>query len=103
FRALLQVGPQVPTLFASFTSPEIVKRAIEAGMGARMDVTLGAGYGDQFGEGVRVVATVEKLTDGRFINSGPMQSGVERFCGKTAVLRVQGLPATRVIVTERVV
>ena len=103
FRALLQAGPQVPTLFASFTSPEIVKQAIEAGMGARMDVTLGARYGDQFGEGVRVVATVEKLTDGRFINSGPMQSGVERFCGKTAVLRVQGLPATRVIVTERVV
>lgn len=103
FRALLQARPPAQTLFASFTDPEVVRQAIDAGPGKQINVRLGARYGDHFGEGVDVVGTVDKLTDGQFINSGPMQSGVERFCGKTAVLRIKGLPATRVIVTERVV
>src|SRR3546814_20100510 len=32
-----------------------------------------------------------------------MQTGVERRCGNSVVLRIEGLPSLRVIVTERVV
>ena len=103
FRALLSAHPSVETVFASFTAPEVVLKAQQAGTGGRIEVTLGGRYGKHFGEAVRVVGTVDLLTDGRFVNSGPMQSGVERLCGNTAVLRVEGLPDTRVIVTERVV
>lgn len=103
FRALLQASPQAETLFASFTDPDVVREAAQAGVGKSVEVTLGGRYGNHFGKGVRIAATVEKLTDGRFVNSGPMHTGVERQCGNTAVLRIQGLPAARVIVTERVV
>lgn len=103
FRALLQARPQVETLFASFTDSSLVQQAIKAGSGSRLQVTLGGKYGSRFGGGVGVTVTVERVTDGRYVNSGPMHYGVERQCGRTAVLRVEGLPATRVIATERVV
>ncbi|WP_231885901.1 MlrC C-terminal domain-containing protein [Bordetella ansorpii] len=46
---------------------------------------------------------VDRLTDGVFRNTGPMQTGVERQCGRSAVLTLQDPPSVRVIVTERVV
>lgn len=101
FRALLAARPTVPCLFASFADPEVVRQAIRAGVNRSIDCTLGGRY-PQFGQGVRVNATVERLTDGRFINTGPMHTGVERRCGHTAVLRINAHPSVRVIVTERV-
>jgi microcystin degradation protein MlrC len=92
-----------PTLFASFVSPEIVVAAQTAGLGSTIAVTLGARNGTHFGHGIDVEATVERLTDGVFLNSGPMQTGVERRCGPSVVLRIHHLPSLHVIVTERVV
>jgi microcystin degradation protein MlrC len=40
---------------------------------------------------------VERVTDGRFRNAGPMERGLEVNLGRTAVLRAGGL---RIIVTE---
>jgi microcystin degradation protein MlrC len=103
FRSLLAARPQVPCVFASFADPEAVRLALDAGVGATIAVTLGGHHGDHFGAGVGVRASVERLTDGVFRNSGPMQTGVERFCGNSAVLVIEASPSVRVIVAERVV
>lgn len=103
FRAMLAAQPGVPCLFASFASIEVVRAAHAAGLGARLEVRLGGRYGDQFGPGVPVVVTVERLTDGRFQNTGPMQTGVWRSCGQSALLRIEGLADACVIVTQWVV
>ena len=103
FRQMIAARPQVACLFASFADREVVRLAHEAGLGQRIEVTLGGRHGAHFGEGVRIGAIVEKLTAGRFINTGPMQTGVERSCGRSVLLRIEGLPSAHVIVTERVV
>lgn len=103
FRQMIAARPQVACLFASFADREVVRLAHEAGSGQRIEVTLGGRHGAHFGEGVRISAIVETLTAGRFINMGPMQTGVERNCGRSALLRIEGLPSAHVIVTERVV
>lgn len=103
FRRMLEAQPQVSTVFASFADPRVVESAQHARTGQTIEVQLGARHGRQFGAPVTITATVERLTDGRFVNTGPMHHGVERRCGATALLRIAGLPDARVIVTERVV
>ena len=102
-RALLDAGVAVPALFASFADPAVVEAARQAGAGHVVDVKLGARFGAHFGEAVPVRATVERLTDGAFRNTGPFQTGVERHCGGSAVLVVHEQPVVRIIVTEQVV
>ena len=102
-RALLDARVEVPAVFASFADPAAVAAARAAGVGNAIDVTLGGRYGAQFGSGVRVHAIVERLTDGTFRNTGPMQTGVERRCGGSAVLAVADQPRVRIVVTEEVV
>jgi len=101
-RALVDARPQVSCLFASFADAGIAQAAHAAGRGAVLDVTLGGRYGDHFGHGVTVRARVERVTDGEFVNAGPMQAGVPRSCGLSAVLSLEDQPNIRVIVTERV-
>ncbi len=103
FAALLAARPAVSTLFASFADPAVVERARAAGTGGSIDIALGGRHGSQFGAPVAVRATVARLTDGRYRNTGPMQTGVERHCGDSAVLVLADLPNVRVIVTGRVV
>ncbi|WP_459616202.1 M81 family metallopeptidase [Bordetella sp. 2513F-2] len=102
-RAMLQARPQVPCLFASFADPGIVQAARQAGVGGVLAVTLGGRHGAEFGQPVPARVVVERLTDGNFRNTGPMQRGVQRSCGGSVLLRFEGLPDARVIVTERVV
>ncbi len=103
FRALLEARTNVPALFASFADPSVVAAARRAGPRASLQVKLGARYGGQFGDAVTLRATVERLTDGVFRNVGPMETGVERRFGGSAVLVVDEQPTLRVIVTEQVV
>ncbi len=102
-RALLDAHPAVPALFASFADPGVVAAARTAGVGRALDVTLGGRYGTQFGGGVHVHVIVERLTDGVFRNTGPMQAGVLRDCGGSAVLVIADQPSIRIIVTAQVV
>lgn len=103
FRALLAARPTVPCLFASFADPETVRAASDAGIGQSIDVILGGRFGPHFGEGIKVRVIVERVTDGVFRNTGPMETGVERSCGGSAVLIVEQQPSVRVIVTGQVV
>jgi microcystin degradation protein MlrC len=58
---------------------------------------LGGSLTADFGPPVPARATVRRLTDGRFINQGPMERGLAVDLGRTAVLDVEGID---VIVTE---
>jgi microcystin degradation protein MlrC len=97
-RALLDMAPTEPCVFAFFFDPDTVARAHAAGIGGRVRGSLGGRITDIFGPPVAVDAEVVRLTDGRFVNRGPMLRGVETRLGRTAVLRVGQVD---IIVTER--
>lgn len=68
-----------------------------AGQGARLSLHLGGRIDDRFGVPVFVEGTVERLTEGRFTNTGPMETGINVDLGPTAVIRTRPL---RIILTS---
>jgi microcystin degradation protein MlrC len=97
-RALLAAKPDVPAAFVYFWDPATVARAVEAGVGASIDVALGGRLTADFGPPVRARARVERLTDGRIVHTGPVYHGLTFEYGRTAVLEVEGV---KIVVTER--
>lgn len=97
FRALLAARPAVPTVFAFFCDRALVARCHEAGIGAMLDVELGGQAMKEYGSPVRTRGIVMRFTDGRFVNTGPMETGLAVDLGRTVVLDVEGI---QVIVTE---
>lgn len=97
-RTVLARAADVPAVFAFLHDPGTVAAAREAGLGARLTRPLGGRLTAMFGPPVTVTADVERLTDGRFVNQGPMERGAPVDLGPTAVLRAG---AVRVIVTTR--
>ncbi|MBX6373954.1 MAG: M81 family metallopeptidase [Acetobacteraceae bacterium] len=98
-RALVEAQLDVPTVFAFLHDPVTVAAAREAGVGARITRWLGGQVTEMFGPPVVAEVEVERLTDGRFVNEGPMERGAPVDLGATCVLRLG--PALRVICTER--
>lgn len=88
FRALLDFDPQEPAVFAYFHDPALVERAHGAGVGATLDCVLGGRVAPEYGAPVAVRAEIMRLTEGTFINHGPMQRGVEAQMGRAVLLRV---------------
>lgn len=97
-RALVTAGPPVPTVFAFLHDPLTVVAAHEAGVGALRRFSLCARTGAAFGPPVLLEAVVERLTEGRFVNTGPMERGMAVDLGPSCVLRAGQL---RIIVTTR--
>ena len=93
-RALLEHGVRQPTVFAFFWDPQLAARCRP---GERMEVKLGARLSAVWGPPVALQVEVERVTDGRFRNAGPMEKGLEVNLGRTAVLRSGEL---RIIVTS---
>ena len=91
-RALVASGRSA--VFAFFWDPEVVARCER---GKRMRVQLGGRLSKTWGPPVELDAEVERTTDGRFRNAGPMERGLEVNLGRTAVLKAGAL---RLIVTE---
>lgn len=87
------------TVFAFIADPEAVKAAHQVGTGASLTLELGGRQDARFGGPVKVSCVVEKLTDGRFVNSGPMEHGIPIDLGPTALVRVGPM---RIILTSRV-
>ncbi len=79
------------TGFAIMWDPEAAMLAHQAGPGARIALRLGGKTEPNHGEPLEVEATVKRVTDGRFVNTGPMQTGLEVALGKTALLQVDGI------------
>jgi len=96
-QALLAANPDVPAAFVFFWDPPLVARLAEAGAGAMLDLAVGGRLTDAFGPPVRVRATVDRLTGGRIVHTGPVYHGMEFDFGKTAVLRVNDI---RIVVTS---
>ncbi len=97
FRALLDAGPAVASVFAFFWDPDLVARAHHAGPGAALKCRLGGRVSKNYGAPVEATARVVRLTHGRFVNRGPMERGLTTDLGATAVLEVEGIS---VIVTS---
>ena len=98
FAALLKAKPEGPTVFAFFHDPGVVAEAHRLGVGGRFECSLGGRLTADYGAPVAVAVRIERLTDGRFVNRGPMQTNMPVELGRTAVLAVEGIS---VIVTEQ--
>ena len=85
---------------ATVYDPEVVKTAHDAGIGADIDITLGAKTDDLHGTPIKSNASIENLVDGRFQYKGPMTHGAWGNLGSSAILNINGI---RVIVaSERI-
>lgn len=102
FRALIATPGLPETVFVCFTAPDIVACAHSGELGALLDVQLGARHSSQFGSSVPVRVRVLCVTDGDFVNQGPMEQGRISRCGRTALLAIDGMPQVQIIVTESV-
>lgn len=96
-RAILEKGLS-GAVVATITDAESVKKCIEAGVGARLELELGGWSAEEYSGGpLKVSAEVKKLTDGRYISRAQMSYGEEFNHGKTAVVEIGG---NTVIITE---
>lgn len=87
-RALLAAAPAVPCVFAFFADPALVERCREVGVGGTVEGSLGGRISRDFGAPVPFAGTVKRLTDGDYVNSGPMMQGLPMSLGQTAVVAV---------------
>ncbi|MCP4431136.1 MAG: GNAT family N-acetyltransferase [Gammaproteobacteria bacterium] len=90
-RAVLKSGIDAPSLFAFFCDPDIVQLATKAGPGSNLDCRIGGRLTSEFGPPVEITVQVEKLTDGKFTNSGPMEKNLKVELGPTVVLKAGNL------------
>jgi len=73
-------------------------QAAAAGVGSTITLEVGGKTDDQHGAPVRLTAYVRLLSDGEFVQKGPMGRGVRACMGRTAVLVAGGV---EVVVCER--
>ena len=86
--------------------PEVVQTAIAAGPGGKIAVDLGGKIDRLHGDPLPVRAHVKLLSDGRYINDGPMMTGLTVDLGPTALLLCEpaagpSAPPVEVLVTTR--
>ena len=91
-RALVDLD--VPAVFAFLWDPALAARCEP---GKRMHAQLGGRLSPTWGPPVELEADVERVTDGRFRNAGPMERGLAVNLGRTALLRARNV---QVIVTS---
>lgn len=86
--------------------PEVVEEAIKAGPGGQIAVELGGKIDRLHGEPLPIRARVKLLSDGRYVNDGPMMAGLEVDLGPSALLLCRPIdddtvPPVEVLVTTR--
>ena len=96
-KAVIEAGLE-GGVFAVMADPGVVEQAASAGVGNEVILDLGGKIDALHGAPLIVTGDVRLLSDGRFINKGPMGTGAETDMGRTAVLRIGGVD---VIVTEK--
>ncbi len=89
--AAIKSDINAPSLFAFFWDPQLVKRAIEADVGSKLVCKIGGRLTSKFGPPLELTAQVEKLTDGKFSNLGPMEKNLKVDLGPTAILKSNNL------------
>ena len=100
--AMLDLGA-INAAYALIADPEVVDVAFGAGIGSTITTELGGKTDNLHGYPIPVEAVVKNLTDGAFVNEGPMSAGVSGTLGRTAVLGCKGRHGNEVevIVCER--
>ncbi len=96
-RGLIQANVS-EVAFASIVDPDTVAQAIIAGVGSSIQICLGGKTEVVHGEPLKVQARVRTITDGIFVNKGPMRRGFQENMGRSVVLEINGI---EVIVHER--
>jgi microcystin degradation protein MlrC len=84
--------------FANMPDSETVEQSVKAGVGVDIRVKLGGKSNYNLGEPIEALATVKTITDGKFINKGPLSHGLMNNIEQTVVLEIDGI---KVIVTEK--
>ena len=75
----------------NIVDPRAVSAAHDAGVGATLQLTVGATFSSTFYKPVTFTAYVKSLSDGSFRNKGPGFQGVEFRMGRTAVVVAGGI------------
>ncbi len=88
--ALLEAGAEEAAI-GMIWDPETAAAAHAAGEGATIEAGIGGKFPETGGPPVRVTATVERLSDGSFLCTGPFYGGSHAHLGPMAALRVGGL------------
>jgi microcystin degradation protein MlrC len=87
--------------FAVMRDPAVVAECVEAGVGERVTVDLGGKTDPSHGEPIEGLdAYVKAVTDGEFVNTGPMGTGRENHLGRTVRLLCGRDDGVEVLVTE---
>ena len=89
-RELIEQGVQ-KTAHPLFYDPEAAKICIEAGIGGRVDIHIGAGTHWRDGGPLQVTAKVLWADECKYVGTGPMSKGHEIDLGPTAVIDVDGI------------
>ena len=95
-RALIEADFQ-GAVVAVIADAESVARAVAADVGCEVELEVGGKSIALHGEPVELRARVQAITDGNFINKGPMGRGKSAQMGRTAVVKVGGV---EIILTE---
>ena len=83
---------------APVVDPGAVLAGKAAGVGAEIELLLGAKFDRLHGEPIACRATVLQIGDGHYVNSGPMKTGMPVDTGPTVVFGI-GDPQVRVVAT----
>lgn len=97
-RGMIEAG-LTNAAMAQIFDPETAQQALGAGVGATIDVRLGGKIEPRFGPPIEASATVTHASDGSFILTGPMLTGVRVDCGPTVGLRIGSVEV--VVVSQR--
>jgi microcystin degradation protein MlrC len=97
-RVLVEKGAR-NCAFCSISDPEVVQHAIETGIGNRFSALLGGKTDRLHGRPFYLRgAYIKLISDGKFVNRGPMRTGVVEDIGRTVCLMVGELS---IIVAEK--
>jgi len=96
-RAFIEADVQ-DAVIAVIADAETVDSAISAGVGNRIELSVGGKTDRVHGDPVSLTGYVKTISDGTFVHKGPMGRGRVGNMGRTVVLKVGGV---EVIVTEK--
>ena len=96
-QAILEEGLEGGVV-AVIWDPDVVSQATDVGDGQLVEIQLGGHTDDLHGAPLNVTGRVKSLSDGAFVNEGPMGAGARSDMGATVVLEIGG---NDVIVTSK--
>ena len=91
-RALIEAGAKNVAI-AGIHDPEAVEQAIRAGVGSKVELSLGGGFGpkERTGGPMEILARVRTIADGKYVHKGALMPGMRWEMGRTVVLEVDGI------------